>query len=223
MAATPEVADLLCGNQLDTCAVIRRSAIESVGRMGRGGRGSEDWVLWVALLDGGYRFATLPIVGWDYRVRPGSLRSTLRPDVVRGHFMHLVEAYPRIYAEHAVAVIANLSGAMAALDDAGGTAAGRRLLDRIASLESEVIEHERFAVTARRVAAEAERRAVEAHERVAEAEARAADSEARAAATEADADAARRHLAAFQETKLVQWTAGPRRLYGRLRSLRGRR
>ena len=222
VAATPEVADLLCGNQLDTCAVIRRSAIESVGGWDAEVVASEDWVLWVALLDGGHHFATVPIVGWDYRVRAGSLRSTLSPDVVRAHFMHLVEAYPRIYAEHVVAVIANLSAAMAALDDAGGTAPGRRLLDRIASLESEVIEHERFAVTARRVAAESERRAVEALERVAAAEARAADSEARVAAAVADADAARHHLAAFQQTKLVQWTAGPRRLYGRLRSILGR-
>ena len=56
-----------------------------------------------------------------------------------------------------------------------------------------------------------ERDAADAGERAGEAEARVADAEARAAAAEADAAAARHHLAVFQQTKLVQWTAGPRR------------
>jgi glycosyltransferase involved in cell wall biosynthesis len=223
VAATPEVADLLCGNQLDTCAVIRRSAIESVGGWDEAIVGSEDWALWVALLDGGHGFATVPIVGWDYRVRAGSLRTTLSPTVVRRHFMHLVETHPRIYAQHVVAVLANLSGALASFDEGGDTSSERRLLDRIASLDAEVVEQKRFAVIARRVAAASERDAADAGKRAGEAEARAADAEARAAAAEADAAAARHHLAVFQQTKLVQWTAGPRRLYGRVRSVFDRR
>lgn len=223
IAPTPPVPDLLCGNQLDTCAVIRRSAVEAVGGWDPAVWGSEDWALWVALLDDGHGFATVPIIGWDYRMRDQSLRSTLTPSVVRGQLVHLVETHPRIYAEHVAAVVANLSGALAALEEAGGTAEDRRLLDRLASLESEVIENKRFALTARRVGAEAARAANEAKERMAVAEARASSAEERALAAEAEAEGARHHLAAFQHTKLVQWTAGPRRLYGRLRALFGRR
>jgi hypothetical protein len=137
--------------------------------------------------------------------------------------MHLVETHPRIYAQHVVAVLANLSGALASFDEGGDTSSERRLLDRIASLDAEVVEQKRFAVIARRVAAASERDAADAGKRAGEAEARAADAEARAAAAEADAAAARHHLAVFQQTKLVQWTAGPRRLYGRVRSVFDRR
>lgn len=216
VAPTPSVPDLLCGNQLDTCAVIRRSAVEAVGGWDPAMWGSEDWALWVALLDDRHGFATLPIVGWDYRIRRGSLRSTLTAEVVRGHLVRLVETHPRIYAEHVVAVIANLAGAQAACEEANCTAEERRLLDRIASLESDLIDHERFSATARRIGAEAAML-------VRDAEAKVTLEKERAEMAEVRADAAEHHLTVFQQTKLVQWSAKPRGLYSRLRDRPDRR
>jgi hypothetical protein len=218
IAPRPSVPDLLCGNQLDTCAVVRRAAIEAVGGWDPEVVGSEDWGLWVALLDAGFGFTTLPILGWDYRVRAQSLRSTLTPSVVRSHLVRLVERHPRIYAEHIGAVVANLSGAMGERDELLDAAMQeqRRLCDRVASLESDLAEKQRFATTARRAGAEATQAAREATARAAMAERQRVDAEDRATAAE-------QHVAAFQQTKLVQWTAGPRSVYQTVRRLFGRR
>ena len=66
----PPVADLLTGNRLDTCAVLRAEAVERVGGWDEALVGSEDWGLWVALLDDGWAFTDIDLIGWDYRVRP---------------------------------------------------------------------------------------------------------------------------------------------------------
>lgn len=223
VAATPSVADLLCGNQLDTCAVLRRSAVEAVGGWDDAVVASEDWALWVALLEDGHRFTTLPIIGSDYRMRSNSLRSTLTPEITLGHLTYLVEHHSRLYAEHVTEVVANLAGALAVARRPTDEAAHRRLLDRVAALEAEVREHERFAAIGRRAGANAEAIVRRAEERTAEAEARSIEAEARAAAAAEEADQARHHLEVFQETKLVQWSAAPRRAYARLRSIVVRR
>jgi cellulose synthase/poly-beta-1,6-N-acetylglucosamine synthase-like glycosyltransferase len=59
------------GNYIPVTACVRTEAIRAVGGF------PEDWVLedhglWIRLLDAGYRFKYVPVIGWVYRRFPGS-------------------------------------------------------------------------------------------------------------------------------------------------------
>jgi glycosyltransferase involved in cell wall biosynthesis len=66
---------LILHNYIDSCALFRREVWEELG--GYDERmpyfGWEDWDLWLRAALRGWRFAHLPEVAFDYRVRPGSL------------------------------------------------------------------------------------------------------------------------------------------------------
>lgn len=68
----PFDADLLRrGNYIPVTACVRTEAIRAVGGF------PEDWILedhglWIRLLDAGYRFTYVPVIGWVYRRQPGS-------------------------------------------------------------------------------------------------------------------------------------------------------
>ena len=221
---SPPVADLLTGNQLDTCAVLRRSVVLEVEGWDPELVGSEDWGLWVALLEVGARFTTLDQVGWDYRVRPASLTHGRRRAAVLSDLCHLVETHPAIYAAHLPAVVRNLAAALLDHDLATGpgvpddeptgggrgTPEERRLRDRIAALEADLAARERFGDVARRRAALVEERADDLAARVVEAEQRTSEVERRAIDAE-------EHLVLLQQTKLFRWARAPRDRYAELR------
>jgi glycosyltransferase involved in cell wall biosynthesis len=68
----PFDADLLRrGNYIPVTACVRTEAVRAVGGF------PEDWQLedhglWIRLLDAGYRFTYVPVIGWVYRRQPGS-------------------------------------------------------------------------------------------------------------------------------------------------------
>jgi GT2 family glycosyltransferase len=68
----PFDADVLRrGNYIPVTACVRTEAVRAVGGF------PEDWVLedhglWIRLLDAGYRFTYVPVIGWAYRRFPGS-------------------------------------------------------------------------------------------------------------------------------------------------------
>lgn len=251
-APTPSIPDLLSGNKLDTCAVIRRSALVEVGGWPLGTDGSEDWALWLALIEAGWGFATVDVVGSDYRTRAGSMASVLIPKVRHAHLVELLERHRDLYAAHVDTVLTNFSAALAELqgagDAGGGTGPGgepgdRGFADRIAALSAERDELVAEAESVNRRAAEAiaardradaesvrlgdELGRVEAERAGLEAElarvtARYAESEARLVDLETELEAARGHAEALENTRLFTWSRVPRRVYGRLRRTRDR-
>ncbi len=213
---SPPVADLLTGNQLDTCAVLRRDVVLEAGGWDPELIGSEDWGLWVALLEVGAGFTTLDRVGWDYRVRPGSLDYGRRRADVLSDLCHLVETHPDVYAAHLPAVVRNLAAALLDHDlaagpgapvdraaDDGATPVERRLQDRIAALEADLTARERFADVARRRAALVEEQLSQVVARMTDVEQRAVDAE--------------EHLSLLEQTKLLRWARRPREAYAELR------
>jgi len=73
-----DLAKMLGGNYVDACAVFRRSLWENVGGYDTRMVGLEDWDFWLSAGRRGWRFGHLPLVSFEYRVRPGSPSSTVR-------------------------------------------------------------------------------------------------------------------------------------------------
>jgi hypothetical protein len=63
---------LLCGNFIAACALFRKAAWESCGGYDGELPAWEDWELWIALAERGWRFRHLPVLSFDHRLRPGS-------------------------------------------------------------------------------------------------------------------------------------------------------
>lgn len=221
-APTPSVADLLCGNKLDTCAVIRRAALDEVGGWDEAVNASEDWALWVALVDAGWKLDTVSLIGSDYRVRDGSLRSILDPTTRYEHLVHLIERHRSLYAAHAAEVIVNFVARIADLERS-------MPLGAVGVHDDDPAAADRLAeVTAQRDELRAELEA--ANRAVARAEAALAVAagegdqvEAALARITRERDAARTQVDALENTKLFTWARLPRSLYGRVRGDRADR
>ncbi|HXO22367.1 MAG TPA: glycosyltransferase [Thermoanaerobaculia bacterium] len=71
--------ELLRANYIDACAVFRREVWSACGGFDGGmpAAGWEDWDLWIGAAERGWRFHRLPGITFDYRVRPGSMATTL--------------------------------------------------------------------------------------------------------------------------------------------------
>ena len=80
----PESCDfptLLAFNTVNGAALVRRSALESVGGFDeRFTHGCEDWDLWLTLVGRGHRGVILPEVLFHYRRRPGSMSRLRLPE-----------------------------------------------------------------------------------------------------------------------------------------------
>lgn len=72
-------------NTVDACAVIRRSALESVGGYDESLPTFEDWEMWMRLLAAGAKFHRLDEPIFDYLVRSNSLtaRANSDPELIR--------------------------------------------------------------------------------------------------------------------------------------------
>ncbi|MEM1180296.1 MAG: glycosyltransferase [Acidobacteriota bacterium] len=82
-AAEFDLDRMLRGNYIDTCAVIRYSAWIDVGGYDEKLQTLEDWELWIRFVRRGWEIKHLPHVAFDYRVRPGSLVTTIEDPQVR--------------------------------------------------------------------------------------------------------------------------------------------
>lgn len=101
-----DLPELLWANYIDACAAYRREIWEACGGYDAGALVWEDWELWVAIAERGWRFHRLPAVTFEYRVRPNSMlaeaeREGIRPQV-RGH---VYRKHHGLYAEHLAAVL----------------------------------------------------------------------------------------------------------------------
>jgi glycosyltransferase involved in cell wall biosynthesis len=141
--------ELLMGNRIDACALVRRSVLASIGGYDEAMReGYEDWELWIRLVAAGARFVHIGGPAFQYRVRSGSLVARADdPSVRKAIVSHLVHRHADLYHAHAAAVNAGLH-AMQAHDrqlllSAQALAASLRgeagrLADHAARLEEEV-------------------------------------------------------------------------------------
>lgn len=106
---------MVAGNYVDTCAVIRREAWQACGGYDEAMplQGWEDWDLWLALIARGWALRWLPLPGFEYRVRPGSMLHELErsPDVLR--------LLPYLLGKHHQLYLETVRGVLEALRVAG--------------------------------------------------------------------------------------------------------
>lgn len=109
------LAELLVGNRLDACAMIRRSAIDAVGGFDEAMRdGYEDWELWIRMFAAGQRFVHVGTPTFRYRVRPGSLLARADDPRIRTAIIgHVVRRHADLFLAHVNEVISALHGIQA--------------------------------------------------------------------------------------------------------------
>ena len=136
----PEVslAELLVGNRIDACAVMRREVLVTLGGYDEAMRdGYEDWEFWIRLINAGHRLRHIAEPLFYYRVREGSLLARPSQPAERAVIVdYMVQKHAAIFADHGRSVISELHRIQA----------HDRLL---------VIQAERIALEARASAAEA--------------------------------------------------------------------
>lgn len=89
---------LLRGNYIDTCAVVRWATWSDAGGYDEAIAGWEDWELWIRVARRGWRFRHLDQIAFDYRVRPGSLVTTLEdPRVLAKTLDHVVGNHREVF------------------------------------------------------------------------------------------------------------------------------
>ena len=103
-----DLSTLLVGNFIDACALLRRQVWgEHCGFDGAMPQaGWEDWDLWIGTAARGWSFEHLPMEGFDYRVRPGSMITSFEDAAVRRRALAYVLAKHRdLYLAHLEEVV----------------------------------------------------------------------------------------------------------------------
>jgi glycosyltransferase involved in cell wall biosynthesis len=101
-----DLGAFLWANTIDACAAYRRRVWEECGGYDAGALVWEDWELWIAAAEKGWRFHRLPEPTFEYRVRPDSMialaqREGLRPAVRE----HIYRKHRALYAGHLVEIL----------------------------------------------------------------------------------------------------------------------
>ena len=99
----PDLNRLLCGNYIDACAVIRVEAWRACGGYDPDMpiRVSEDWDLWLSMLEREFMLHRLDMETFDYRVRPESMVSALAdPEVQLAIERYVLGKHAGLYLEH---------------------------------------------------------------------------------------------------------------------------
>jgi glycosyltransferase involved in cell wall biosynthesis len=113
--SVPDMPDLLVGNRVDACAMVRRTVLEGLGGFDEAMReGYEDWEFWIRALAAGLRSVHVGRPTFRYRVRPGSLLSKADDPATRMAIVsHVVRRHGSLFSQHVSAVIAALHGIQA--------------------------------------------------------------------------------------------------------------
>lgn len=110
-----DLPELLAGNRVDACAMVRRSALVALSGFDEAMRdGYEDWELWIRMLSSECRFVHLDRPLFRYRVRENSLVSRANEPAMRSRIVsYVVRKHATLFAKHGEAVVALLHGIQA--------------------------------------------------------------------------------------------------------------
>jgi glycosyltransferase involved in cell wall biosynthesis len=103
VVGVPDLNRMLCGNYIDTCAVIRREAWLACGGYDAQMpiHGMEDWEFWLSMLERGFMLHRLDMETFDYRVRPDSLLTkTSSPEARASTERYVLAKHAPLYLEH---------------------------------------------------------------------------------------------------------------------------
>jgi glycosyltransferase involved in cell wall biosynthesis len=93
-----DLFSLLKLNFIDACAVLRKQVWLECGGYDTDFRALEDWEFWIHAAEIGWHFHHLPLVGFDYRVRPGSMVSVIDSTEVWADFCRRIrDKHPDFY------------------------------------------------------------------------------------------------------------------------------
>ncbi len=125
----PRLPEMLVENQTVGVSVFRRQAWKKVNGYCSEFRGMEDWDFWVGILASGYGAAVIPEVLFYYRVRIGSMYSTVRESgTYMANMALLLSRHRRAFEEHWPSVVLLRTRRFAELLEARrGEAAGFQL------------------------------------------------------------------------------------------------
>ncbi|HXO20184.1 MAG TPA: glycosyltransferase, partial [Thermoanaerobaculia bacterium] len=93
-----DLDSLLLANSIDACAVLRKEMWSACGGYDPQAPAWEDWELWIAGAERGWRFHHLPVAGFDYRVRPGSMISAMDGDLRRRLSEYIIAKHLDLYS-----------------------------------------------------------------------------------------------------------------------------
>jgi glycosyltransferase involved in cell wall biosynthesis len=101
-----DLSRMLWSNYIDACAVMRRSVWSECGGYDVEFAGWEDWEFWLRVAWRGWRFAKIPRVVFEYRVRPDSLQHRLlRANGYAAALRRLYGKHADLVSEHATRVL----------------------------------------------------------------------------------------------------------------------
>ncbi len=143
-----EVGSLLWANTIDACAVYRREVWETCGGYDPEMTAWEDWELWIAAAERGWRFRHLREITFEYRVRPGSMLDTAEQQGLWGTaFAYIYRKHRRFFDEHVAEALLAAKNQVFALT--GDTQALQASRDRLQS-ETDLLAADALALRASR-------------------------------------------------------------------------
>ncbi len=95
-----DVDILLWWNFIDACAAYRRDIWETCGGYDTEANPFEDWELWIAAAERGTQFFRLPVVAFEYRVRPNSMLATADYRILCSAYNHIFRKHRALYEEY---------------------------------------------------------------------------------------------------------------------------
>jgi len=114
-----DLFSLLKLNFIDACAVLRKQVWLDCGGYDTDFRALEDWEFWIHAAEIGWQFHHLPLVGFDYRVRPGSMVSVIDSIDVWADFCRRIRnKHPDFYWTVAVGRIEALKSELESINSA---------------------------------------------------------------------------------------------------------
>ena len=102
------IGNLLTLNYIDACALLRKEVWSACGGYDPSmpSPGWEDWDLWLGAIERGWELHHLPVVSFDYRVRPGSMLTALQErDRLRRQCEYVSAKHPELYRSQLAAVL----------------------------------------------------------------------------------------------------------------------